>query len=397
MICGGIYMLNFEYYTPTKVKFGLGVENLVGEYLAKYGAKKVLVHFGGGSAIKSGLLDRVTDSLAKSNIQYVTLGGVEPNPKLSLVYEGIDLCKKENVDFILAVGGGSVIDSAKAIGCGVNCDFDVWKLMIGEAYCDKCLPIATVLTLAAAGSEMSKGFVITNTDTNQKLSYGHEVCRPKISFLNPELTYTLPAYQTFSGIVDIIMHTLERYFTTADTMAITDGISVAVIKNMIQQAYKVKANPLDYKARAEIMWTGSLSHNGLTGCGCEEDWATHDIEHTLSGKYDVTHGAGLAALWGSWARYVFSVKPARFVQFARDVFDLTDTNEELLGLKGIQAMENFFHNIGMPTSISEMGIELTDEIIEELANIGTFNDTITLGSFKKLNKQDLVNIFDMAR
>lgn len=389
-------MEKFIYYAPTKVIFGKGVENEAGCEIKKFGAKKVLIHYGGGSVVRSGLLSTVKQSLATNEIAYVELGGVQPNPILSLVYDGIKLCKSENVDFILAIGGGSTIDSAKAIAFGAVNNRDVWDYYLGKADIEDCLPIGTVLTIAAAGSEMSGSTVITNTDNDYKLAYGNEMCRPKFSLLNPELTFTLPTYQTFCGIVDIIMHTLERYFTTADTMNITDKIAEATIKNVIKHAKVLLNDPYNYESRAEIMWSGALSHNDLTGCGGIDDWGTHDIEHTLSGKYDIAHGAGLSALWGSWARYVMNVKPSRFAEFAVNIFDI-DSNNSDLPLAGITAMESFFKSINMPTRISDMNINLNDDIIEELSDIGTFNDTITLGSFKKLNKSDLINIFNMAK
>lgn len=389
-------MESFKYYTPTKVLFGKGVENEVGIQIKGIGAKKVLIHFGGGSVVRSGLLDRVKHSLTDNKIEYVELGGVQPNPVLSMVYKGIDLCRKEKVDFVLAVGGGSAIDSAKAIAFGAVNERDVWDYYLGKAEIERCLPIGTVLTIAAAGSEMSGGTVITNAETNYKLAYGNELCRPKFSLLNPELTFTLPEYQTFCGVVDILMHTMERYFTTVDTMNITDQIAEAVLKNVMKHARILLSNPYDYNSRAEIMWSGTLSHNDLTGCGGIDDWATHDIEHTLSGKFDIAHGAGLSALWGSWARYVMDVKPERFAKFAVNVFGI-DKDTENLPLAGIVAMENFFKTIKMPTKISDLGIMLDDETINELADIGTFNDTVKLGGFKKLNKQDLVNIFNLAK
>ena len=390
-------MKNFEYYVPTKVAFGAGVEKQVGKHCLDCNAKKVLIHYGSGSVLKSGLLDIVINSLKDSNIEYVTLGGVKPNPKLSLVRQGIKLCKDENVDLILAVGGGSTIDSAKSIGFGVKHNGDVWNLFTGQETVADCVPIATILTLAAAGSEMSGSCVLTNDITDNKLSYGHDSCRPVFSLLNPELTYTLPEYQTKCGIVDIMIHTLERYFTTEPTMEITDRIGISVLKNMIKNAPLVITNPSNYTARAEIMWTGSLSHNDLTGCGGVDDWATHDIEHTLSGEYDVAHGAGLSALWSSWARYVIDSMPSRFATFAKDLFGLTGTDDKQLGLAGILALESFFKNLSMPVKISDLNISLSEDMMNKLANLGTNNDTKTIGSFKKLNSADLVNIYKLAK
>ena len=309
-------MLNFEYYTPTKVVFGKDTEKQAGELVKAFGGTKVLVHFGGQSAKKSGLLDRICNSLEEAGLSYVTLGGVVPNPHLSKVYEGIELCKKEGVDFILAVGGGSVIDSGKAIGYGVANEGDVWDFYAKKRTAKACLPIGAVLTIAAAGSEMSNSSVITNEDGWLKRGYNDDVCRCKFAVMNPELTYTLPAYQTASGCVDILMHTMERYFTKAENTMLTDSVAEGLMRTVIYNAKVLAEDPENYDARAQVMWAGSLSHNGLTGCGTEGDWASHQLEHELGGMFDVAHGAGLAAVWGSWARYVYKEKPARFAQFA---------------------------------------------------------------------------------
>ena len=297
-------MNNFTLYTPTKVVFGKETENQTGALVKEFGCKKVLLHYGGHSVVKSGLLDRVCASLTKEGIAYVLLGGVVPNPRLSKVREGIDLGRKEQVDMILAVGGGSVIDSAKAIGYGLTNDCDVWDIYEGKQKPTACLPIGVVLTIAATGSEMSDSAVITNEDGWIKRGYSSDYCRPKFAVMNPEITYTLPTYQTFSGGADILMHTMERYFTTTKDTQFTDAISEALLVNTMHFLRVLLKDPKDYNARAQVMWAGSISHNGQTGVGLQSDFATHKLEHELSGLYDCAHGAGLTALWGSWARYV---------------------------------------------------------------------------------------------
>lgn len=392
-------MLNFEYYTPTKVVFGKDTEKQAGELVKAFGGTKVLVHFGGQSAKKSGLLDRICNSLEEAGLSYVTLGGVVPNPHLSKVYEGIELCKKEGVDFILAVGGGSVIDSGKAIGYGVANEGDVWDFYAKKRTAKACLPIGAVLTIAAAGSEMSNSSVITNEDGWLKRGYNDDISRCKFAVMNPELTYTLPAYQTASGCVDILMHTMERYFTKAENTMLTDSVAEGLMRTVIYNAKVLAEDPENYDARAQVMWAGSLSHNGLTGCGTEGDWASHQLEHELGGMFDVAHGAGLAAVWGSWARYVYKEKPARFAQFAANVFNIpwNSSNLEQMALDGIQAMEAFYRSIHMPTSLAELGVNPTEEQIQELAKKCSFMGKRTVGTFKVLQIPDMEAIYRMAR
>lgn len=395
-----VTMENFAYYTPTKVVFGKDEEKNVGKLAKDFGAKKVLIHYGGGSAVRSGLIDRIKTSLSEENISFVELGGVKPNPRLSLIYEGIKLAKENGVDFILAVGGGSVIDSAKGIGYGVaNPDIeDVWDLYIGKKKTQKCAPIGVVLTIAAAGSEMSSGSVVTKEDEQLKRSYGCDNARPKFAIMNPELTYTLPKYQIACGVVDIMIHTMERYFSPVGNLELTDKIAEGLLKTMIKYGKLSLENPTNYEARAEIMWASSLAHNGLTGCGGIGDWSTHQLEHDLGGVYDIAHGAGLAAVWGSWARYVYKENPRRFAQFAENVFGIekVGTDEEM-AIKGIEAMENFYKEIEMPISISETGINLSDEDVEMLAEKCSNNGTRYIGSFKKLFKKDMAKIYSMAK
>ena len=390
---------NFTYYTPTKVAFGAGAEAKTGRLVKEQGCRKVLLHYGGGSARRSGLLDRVEQSLAQAGVEYVQLGGVVPNPRLSLVYEGIDLCRREGVDFILAVGGGSVIDSAKAIGYGAANEGDVWDYYMGLRKPSACLPLGAVLTLSATGSEMSDSSVITKEEGLLKRAYNDDISRPKFAVLNPELTMTLPPYQTASGCVDIMMHTMERYFNQSENLELTDGISHALLKTVMKNAAILLERPEDYNARAEVMWAGSLSHNGLTGCGNDGgDWACHKLEHELGGLYDVAHGAGLAAVWGSWARYVYKARVERFAQFARCVMDVDACDDpEACALAGIAALEDFFRSIQMPTSLRELGVNPTESEIEEMAaKCAAGAPGGTVGVVRPLEQADMAAIYRAA-
>lgn len=392
-------MENFLYYTPTKVVFGKGTEKQIGTLVKEYSCKKVLVHYGSGSVKKSGLLDRIYASLDEAGISYISLGGVVPNPRLLLVYEGIALCKREEVDFILAVGGGSVIDSAKAIGYGVTNEGDVWDFYEKKREPKNCLPIGVVLTIAAAGSEMSNSSVITNEDGWKKRGCNNDCCRAKFAVMNPELTMTLPAYQTACGCVDIMMHTMERYFNQVENMELTDGFSEHLIRTVMKNAKILKEDPENYNARAEVMWAGSLAHNGLMGCGTDGgDWASHQLEHELGGMFDVAHGAGLAAVWGSWARYVMDARPERFAQFAQNVMQVEQGEDAAkTAQKGIEAMEDFYRSIDMPVSIQELGVTLTEEQIKELADKCSFYEKRTIGCVKKLDREDIYKIYQAAR
>ena len=392
-------MENFQYYTPTKIIFGRGTEEQTGQLAAEQGCKKVLVHYGGGSVVKSGLLERIYRSLDAAGIPYVSLGGVVPNPRLSLVYEGIRLARKEQVDFILAVGGGSVIDSAKAIGYGVANEGDVWDFYEKRRTAKACLPIGVVLTIAAAGSEMSDSSVITKEEGWLKRGYSSNYARARFAVMNPELTMTLPKYQTASGCVDIMMHTMERYFNHSENMEMTDGISEHLIRTVMKNAKILMNEPDNYQARAEVMWAGSLSHNGLTGCGTGGgDWASHQLEHELGGMFDVAHGAGLAAVWGSWARYVMDAEPERFAKFAVNVMGVEPEAEKLkTAQKGIEAMEDFYHALDMPVCIGDMGIELTEEQMRELAEKCSHFGKRTIGCIKKLDQEDMYQIYKEAR
>ena len=392
-------MFNFTYYTPTEVVFGRETEKETGRMVKKYGGTKVLIHYGGSSAKRSGLLDRIKVSLKEAGIGYCELGGVVPNPHLELVYEGIELCKKEGVDFLLAVGGGSVIDSSKAIAYGLaEPDKDVWELYEHTRTAKACLPVASVLTIAAAGSEMSNSCVITKAADNSKRAYDDDLSRPKFAIMNPELTMTLPDYQTQSGCVDIMMHTMERYFTQGGNMEITDCIAEGLLRTVMKNAQILHKDPANYEARAEVMWSSSLAHNGLTGCGNDGgDFASHMLEHEMGGMFDVTHGAGLAAVWPSWARYVYKNDLNRFVKYARNVMCVTaEGTDEEIALKGIEAMEEFYHSIDMPVNMSELGIHPTETQIEEMAERCVKATGGCQGSAKVLYKEDMINIYRMA-
>ncbi len=392
-------MFDFNYFTPTKVVFGKNSENKVAELVKEFGGKKVLIHYGGGSVIRSGLMQRVTDLLDKEGISYVKLGGAVPNPHLGLVYEGIELCKKEGIDFLLAVGGGSAIDSAKAIGYGVMNDGDVWDFYDYKRTAKACMPLGVILTLAATGSEMSDSSVITKEEGLVKRGYSSDYCRPRFAILNPELTMTLPDYQTACGCTDIMMHTMERYFTNGGNMELTDSMAEALLRTVKENAKILVRDPNNYDARAEVMWAGSLSHNGLTGCGNDGgDWMTHKLEHELGGLYDVAHGAGLAALWGSWARYVYKNCLPRFKRYAINVMGVpaTGTDEEI-ALKGIEAMEDFYREIKMPTNLRELGVEATEEDLKLMAHKCAVGVNGGKGSARFLKEEDMYQIYKMSK
>lgn len=391
-------MNNFDWYAPTHIVFGRGTESEVSSLLKSSKCNRVLLHYGSGSVIRTGLLDKIKSSLDKAGIDYIELGGVVANPRLSLVYEGIELAKSKGVDFILAVGGGSVIDSAKAIAYGAAADFDVWDLYDRKRTPESALPVGVVLTIAAAGSEMSNSSVITNENGGIKRGYSNNMVRPKFAILNPELTMTLPDFQTACGCTDIMMHTMERYFTSAGNMELTDGIAEALLRTVIKNALILVEDPKNYEARAEVMWAGSLSHNGLAGCGNGgDDFATHRIEHEISGMFDVAHGAGLAAIWGSWARYVLDDCLTRFKQFAKNVWNVEDSSHDReVALEGIARTEDFFKSIGMPISLNDFGFELTDEVIDELAEKCEKAVGGKVGAAKVLYRDDFKEIYKLA-
>ena len=386
-------MLDFRFISPTQFVFGKDAEAALPEEAAKLGGK-ILFHFGGGSIKASGLYDRVKSSLAKAGIEYVELGGVKPNPALSLVREGIDLCRAENVTGILAVGGGSVIDSAKAISVGVPYDGDVWDFYTGKAKASSALPIGVILTIPAAGSEGSNGSVVSDYSTKSKLAYGTDLFRPVFALMNPELTFTLPPYQTAAGIVDMISHVMERYFTQVPAVDLTDGLCETVIRSIVKAASRVFENPNDYNARAEIMWAGMIAHNDLVGLGRQGDWASHGIEHELSAQYDVAHGAGLAVVFPAWMKFLYKENLERFVQFAVRIWDVDYTagEEEAVAREGIRRHEAFYRSIGMPTTLAALGV--TDNRFEAMARQAVSHGP--LGSFKRLSQDDVVAIYKLA-
>lgn len=389
---------DFNYYAPTRVVFGRQSEQQLPALVKQYGGTKVLIHYGQGSAVRSGLIDEVKKLLSGAGIEYAELGGVVPNPLLSKVHEGIGLCRREHVDFILAVGGGSVIDSSKAIAYGVNYDGEVWDFWCGKP-ATQSLPVGVILTIPAAGSEMSSSCVITNDDGLLKRGFNNDLCRCKFAIMNPERTYTLPPYQTAAGATDIMMHTMERYFSKYEDMTLTDSLAEALMRTVKQSVFVVLRKPDDYRNRAQIMWAGSLAHNDLMECGTEKDFATHRLEHELSARFGVTHGAGLAAIWPSWARYVMGRHLSRFVKFAVNVMDVPNdfTHPEEVAEEGIRAMERFYKAIGMPISIVELlGHPLTDEDIDVMVDKASRGGTVNLGAMEVIRPDDMRKIYQAA-
>lgn len=389
-----------EYYAPTYVLFGKGAQNEVGRVLKERGIKKVLIHFGGGSVVKSGLLGVVEASLEAHGIHFVELGGVQPNPRLSLIRKGIELARKENVDMVLSVGGGSALDSSKAISYGVCYDGDVWDVYGRHVAPKASLPVGCIITLAATGSEMSNSSVVTNDEVtpNEKVGCNSNLGRPAVAFMNPELTYTVSAYQTGCGSVDIMMHTLERFFHSGPAFEFTDQSCANVLKTVVKYTKVALENPCDYEARANIMWAGTVSHNGFNNVGYDSigDWACHRMEHELSAFYDVSHGAGLAAIWGSWARYVASVDYHRFAYLGELVFGLKFDDCKVACEKTIEAFEACFESMGMPTSLRKLGLDLSNEDVKALANAASRGGSVKLGNFKVLCEDDIYNIYKAA-
>ena len=393
-------MNDFVYYAPTRVYFGSGITKNVGAYCAMAGAKKVLLHYGSGSAERSGLLDTVRASLKEAGLEWRELGGVVPNPRLSMIRKGAALCLNEGIDFILAVGGGSVIDSAKAIGYALaEPDKDVWELFERKRQPAGCAPIGVVVTIAASGSEMSNSCVVTNDAVNEKRGCKSDHCKPRFAVLDPVLTLTLPEWQTMSGCADIMMHTMERYFTSRGNLDLTDALAEGLVRTVMRHTLILRDEPGNLGSRAEVMWAGSLSHNGLTGCGNGgDDFATHGMEHELSGFFDVTHGAGLCALWPSWARYVAADCTGRFEKFALNVMGVSPGGTPLeTAMKGIDAMEDFFRRIRMPVTLKELGIDATDEVIDRMAASWVRAYGGKRGAARVLYEDDVRKIYRMAR
>ena len=393
---------NFEFYSPTRVIFGKGTEQRVGALVREYGGTRVLIVYGGKSAVRSGVLDRAEKSLAEAGISSWTLGGVVPNPHLDKVYEGIRIGKENSIDFLLAVGGGSVIDTAKAIAYGLaEPEKDVWELYEHTRTARKCLPVASILTIAAAGSETSNSSVITRVDTHQKRAYNDDISRPRFAIMDPELTYTLPRYQVGCGVVDIMMHTLERYFNPGHpSNRMTDEIAEGLLRTVIDAGRVAMQDSHNYDAMSEIMWAGSLSHNNLTGLGGVKDFSVHQFGHELSGMFDAAHGATLSVMWPQWARYVVDTDPARFAHYGEAVWRLTRKDGESdrdLALRAIDTTEEFFRSIDMPTTFTELGIGvLSEEQLRELAERCTFFHTRVVGKFCPLDYDGILAVYRMA-
>ncbi len=389
-------MENFTFYSPTEFVFGKDSENQVGKLLKAYNASKVLIHYGGGSVVRSGLLPKVERILQDNNIDYVLLGGAKPNPIDTLVYEGIELARNEKVDFVLAVGGGSAIDSAKAICAGTLYDGDFWDFYDGKAVIKESLPIGVILTIPAAGSEGSTASVITKVDGMLKRGTGSKLFRPKFAIINPELTYSLPSFQTSAGIVDMMSHIFERYLTLSTGVDLTDRLAESTLISIMDAARVILKDPFNYDARATICWAGTIAHNGSLGVGRIEDWSTHGLEHELSALYDMTHGAGLAIMFPAYMKYTLDVDTHRYVQLAKRVFNVSvegKTNAEI-ALEGISRLEDFYHEIGMPLNFNEGGAKKED--IDKLVEKLHYNRGDVFGSFKQLTMEDARNIYLLA-
>lgn len=389
-------MNNFVFYSPTEFVFGKATEMQVGALARKHGARKVMIVYGGGSVVRSGLLDRVKQSLQEAGIEYCLMGGVQPNPVDTKVYEGIEFCRREQADMLLPVGGGSVIDTAKAIAAGVLYEGDFWDFYIGKAKVTKALKVAVVLTIPAAGSEGSGNTVITKLDGLQKLSLRvPEVLRPVFSIMNPELTYTLPPFQTACGVADMMAHIMERYFTNTQEVEIGDRLCEGTLMAIINEAPKVMRNPEDYGARANLMWAGMIAHNGTCGVGCEEDWASHFLEHEISAIYGVTHGAGLSVIFPAWMTWMVEHNVGKIAQYAVRVWGVPESEDKkAVALEGIGKLKTFFTSLGLPVTFKELGVENPD--IDRLADSLHRNKGELVGNYVKLTKQDSKEIYHLA-
>lgn len=389
-------MNNFVFYSPTEFVFGKATEMQVGALARKHGARKVMIVYGGGSVVRSGLLDRVKQSLREAGIEYCLMGGVQPNPVDTKVYEGIEFCRREQADMLLPVGGGSVIDTAKAIAAGVLYEGDFWDFYIGKAKVTKALKVAVVLTIPAAGSEGSGNTVITKLDGLQKLSLRvPEVLRPVFSIMNPELTYTLPPFQTACGVADMMAHIMERYFTNTQEVEIGDRLCEGTLMAIINEAPKAMRNPEDYGARANLMWAGMIAHNGTCGVGCEEDWASHFLEHEISAIYGVTHGAGLSVIFPAWMTWMVEHNVGKIAQYAVRVWGVPESEDKkAVALEGIGKLKAFFSSLGLPVTFKELGVENPD--IDRLADSLHRNKGELVGNYVKLTKQDSKEIYRLA-
>lgn len=394
-------MQAFEFYSPTKIIFGPNTEEQVGQQVSVHGGSRVMVVYGGNSAIKSGLLERVLHSLDGAGLVYQCIGGVKPNPRLSLAREGLKQALAFGADFILAIGGGSVIDTAKAIADGAaNPECDIWDdFWLKKIPLPGSLPVGVVLTIPAAGSESSDSAVLTNDKTHEKRGLSSPFHRPRFAIMNPELTFTLPRYQVTCGIVDIMMHTMDRYFNPVTTNALTDEIAEGLLRNTILYGRRAMEHPADYQAMSELMWAGSLSHNGLTGLGNQPDFAPHQLGHELSAMFDVAHGASLSAIWDSWARYCANTNPSRFARFAENVWELDPVGKDThtLAMEGIEATRQFFLSLDMPTCMSQLSCGVQPEsVLKDLAYRCAYGNTRTIGSFQVLNYADILAIYRLA-
>lgn len=388
-------MNDFNYYTPTRYLFGRGVESQTGDLTRWMGVNRVLLVYGGGSVVRSGLLDRVKASLDASGIEYLELGGIQPNPTDDRVYEGIDVCRHENLTGLVAVGGGSAIDTAKAIACGVPYEGDFWDFYAGKKIVEEALPVGVVLTIPAAGSEGSGNSVITKLDGLHKISLRTDsALRPKFAVMNPELTFTLPPYQTASGIADMMAHIFERYFTNTPETEVTDRVAEGVLKAIITEAPRVMAEPENYDARANIMWCGTLAHNGICGTGRQEDWVSHFMEHELSAVYGVTHGAGLAVITPAWMTFMATHNPSKGAQFARRVMDVVNDDDTLAALEGIARLKAFYASLGLPINLAQLGIENPDFdlLVKKLHE----NKGEVIGGYYRLTAIETRKIYELA-
>lgn len=391
-------MQNFVYWAPTEVIFGKDAELQTAGAIKKFGGNRIFIVYGGGSVVRSGLLSRIEEELKKANLEYKALGGVQPNPRLGFAKKAIEEAKAFEADFILAVGAGSVIDTAKAVAHGVaNPNKELWDFWLRKEVVESSLPVGCILTLSAAGSEMSNSSVLTNEETGEKRGLSTDYNRPQFAIMNPELTYTLPKEQITYGIVDIMMHTLDRYFTPTKGNAFTDEMAEALLRNVIKYGEKALENSSDYEAMSELMWCGSLSHNGITGLGAVSDFAPHQLGHELSGKFDVAHGASLSAIWGAWARYSYRENPERFAQLGKKVWGIEEENTEACAVAAIKKTVDYFKTINAPVCFTELGIGIQDdESLRELARRCTFYGARTIGNFKVLNETDIYEIYKGA-
>jgi alcohol dehydrogenase len=391
-------MQSFEFHCPTEIVFGKGAEEKAAEKIKKYGGSKVFVVYGGGSVVKSGLLAKIEKEITEAGLAFKALGGVQPNPRLGLAREGVRQALEFGADFILGIGGGSVIDTAKAIAHGIaNPDVDIWEFWTGRQTVMQSTPVGAVLTIAAAGSETSNSAVLTNEENDKKAGLNSDFNRPVFAIMNPELTYTLPSRQIACGISDIMMHTLDRYFTHETGNEFTDRVAEALLRNVVAHAKTAMANHKDYEAMSEIMWCGSISHNGFTSLGRTMDFGVHKLGHELSGKFDVSHGASLTTIWGCWARYVYMDNPQRFAQYAERVWDIAAGTAEERARAGIRCTEDFFRSLGMPTSFTELGIGVQEEsVLEYLADMCTDHGRKKVAFFRRIDRQTAIEIYRMA-